>query len=145
MTADTAFQLANGLTPLAWMAMLLAPHSKWVQRMVLSGTFVALLAGAYALVILTHFNFDGADFTSLDGVMALLNDPWAMTAGWIHYLAFDLLAGILVTRKGLSLGIPRWLLAPCQLGCFLMGPVGIVLFITVAKARRIPWTSLSLV
>jgi len=144
MTADAVFQLANGVAPLAWMAMLIAPRSRFVQRTVLNGAFVAVLAAGYAAVLFTHFNFDGADFMSLEGVMSLLNDPWAMTAGWIHYLAFDLLAGTLVTRKGLALGFPRWALLPCQLGCFMLGPVGVVLFLLVGKVRGCTWQDLSL-
>lgn len=144
MTPETVFQLANGAAPLAWIAMLAAPNSSLTLRLVLSGAFVALLASAYALVVLTHFDVTGADFTSLEGVTALLSDPWAMTAGWVHYLAFDLLAGILVTRKGLAMGIPRLWLLPCQLGCFMLGPVGILLFIGVSKARGNRWQDIGL-
>ena len=144
MTPETVFQLANGAAPLAWLAMMAAPNSKLARQIVLSGAFVALLASAYALVVLTHFDLSGADFTSLEGVTALLNDPWAMTAGWIHYLAFDLLAGILVTRKGLDMGIPRLWLLPCQLGCFMLGPVGVLLFIGASKARGNRWQDIGL-
>jgi len=144
MTPESAFQIVNGAAPLAWIAMIAAPDSNVVRRVVLSGTFVAILASVYALIIATHFNFDGADFMSLEGVMALLNDPWAMTAGWIHYLAFDLLAGIVVTRKGLTMGIPRLWLLPCQLGCFMLGPVGILMFIGAAKVRGNRWQDIAL-
>ena len=74
----------------------------------------------------------------------MLNDPWAMTAGWVHYLAFDLLAGVLVTRKGMELKIPRLALFPCQLGCFMLGPVGVFLFVAIAKARGHAWKDLAL-
>ena len=114
------------------------------QRIVLSGAFVAILAAVYALIVATHFNFEGADFLSLKGVMALLNDPWAMTAGWVHYLAFDLLTGIIVTRKGMELQIPRLALLPCQLGCFMLGPVGVFLFVAFAKVRGHAWKDIAL-
>ena len=144
MTPETAFQIVNGAAPVAWIAMIAAPQSKLAQRIVLSGAFVAILAAVYALIIATHFNFEGADFLSLKGVMTLLNDPWAMTAGWVHYLAFDLLAGIIVTRKGMELEIPRLALLPCQLGCFMLGPVGVFLFVAIAKARGHGWKDLAL-
>lgn len=144
MTPETVFQLANGAAPLAWITMMAAPTSLLARRIVLSGAFVALLASVYAVVVLSHFDVTGADFTTLDGVTALLSDPWAMTAGWIHYLAFDLLAGILVTRKGLALGIPRLWLLPCQLGCFMLGPIGILLFIGASKARGCRWKDIGL-
>ena len=105
MTPEDVFQLANGTAPLAWLAMIAAPDNRWVKRTVLSGAWVAMLASMYLLVVATHFNFTAADFTTLEGVTALLSDPWAMTAGWIHYLAFDLLAGVILTKKGSALGI----------------------------------------
>jgi len=144
MTPESAFQIVNGAAPLAWIAMIAAPRSNVVRRVVLSGAFVAILASVYALIIANHFNFDGADFMSLEGVMALLNDPWAMTAGWVHYLAFDLLAGIIVTRKGMELEIPRLAMLPCQLGCFMLGPVGVFLFVIVAKGRGHAWKDIAL-
>jgi len=144
MTAETTFKLFNALAPMLWLALIAAPRSKWVRRVILSGGAVAFLAAGYFAVVATHFNFEGADFTSLHGVMALLNDPWAMTAGWIHYLAFDLLAGLVITQKGLHLGIPRLLLLPCQLATFMLGPIGIVLFVWIAKARKVTWPALAL-
>ncbi len=144
MTAESTFQLFNALAPMLWLALIAAPRSKWVRRVILSGGAVAFLAAGYFAVVATHFNFEGADFTSLHGVMALLNDPWAMTAGWIHYLAFDLLAGVVITQKGLDLSIHRLVMLPCQLATFMLGPVGVFLFVLVAKAHRKEWSELSL-
>ena len=144
MSPETAFQIANGLAPLAWIGLMAAPRSKVVQRAVLNGAFIAGLSVAYAAVVFTHFDLSGADFTSLEGVMVLLNDPWAMTAGWIHYLAFDLLAGVMVTRKALEMDMPFVMRVPCQLGCFMLGPVGVVLFIALAKARGARWNEIAL-
>ena len=59
MTPETAFQIVNGAAPVAWIAMIAAPQSKLAQRIVLSGAFVAILAAVYALIIATHFNFEG--------------------------------------------------------------------------------------
>ena len=144
MTPEDVFQLASGTAPLAWLAMIAAPDNRWVKRTVLSGAWVAMLASMYLLVVATHFNFTAADFTTLEGVTALLSDPWAMTAGWIHYLAFDLLAGVILTKKGSALGIARWQLLPCQLCTFMLGPVGIVLFAAIAKAKGIQWSALAI-
>ena len=144
MTPETIFQLANGLAPLAWVALIAAPQNRWVNRFILSGAFVAALASLYFLVVLSHLNFTSGDFMSLKGVMALLNDPWTMTAGWIHYLAFDLLAGIIITKKGASLGFTRWQLLPCQLCTFMLGPAGVVLFVALAKSKGVQWSALAI-
>lgn len=144
MTPESIFQVFNGLAPLFWMALILAPRSKWVHRYILSGAAVAFLAAGYMIVVLSHFNFEGADFMSLAGITALLRDPWAMTAGWIHYLAFDLLAGALITHKGMNLGIQRLWLIPCQLATFMLGPVGVVLFVLIARLQGKRWADLAL-
>jgi hypothetical protein len=144
MSPETVFQLANGAAPVAWLFMILAPRSRVVRSAILNGACVAVLAALYLLVVVAHFNMEGADFTSLAGVTALLSDPWAMTAGWIHYLAFDLLAGIIITKKGLGLGMHRVLLLPCQLATFMLGPVGIMLFVAVAISRGARWSDLAL-
>lgn len=144
MTPESIFQVFNGLAPLFWMALILAPRSKWVHRYILSGAAVAFLAAGYMIVVLSHFNFEGADFMSLAGITALLRDPWAMTAGWIHYLAFDLLAGALITHKGMNLGIQRLWLIPCQLATFMLGPVGVVLFVLIARLQGKRWSDLAL-
>jgi hypothetical protein len=144
MTPEQVFQWANALAPLAWLAMILAPQKRWVLNGVLSGAAVAVLASVYFLVVLTHFDFSAGDFTSLAGVTALLSDPWAMTAGWIHYLAFDLLAGIIITKKGRTMGFTKWQLLPCQICTFMLGPVGVVLFVTIAKIKGHPWTRLAI-
>ena len=144
MTPEAVFQIANGTAPIAWAAMIIAPRAKFVQHVILSGAFVLLLASAYALIILSHFEPARADFMSLEGVTAMLNDPWAMTAGWIHYLAFDMLAGIIITKKGLDMKMNRWALLPCQLGCFMLGPVGILLFAIATKATGRKWVQVAL-
>ena len=38
------------------------------------------------------------DFSSLAGVGALFRQPAALLAGWLHYLAFDLLVGVAIVR-----------------------------------------------
>ena len=130
MTPEDVFQLANGTAPLAWLAMIAAPDNRWVKRTVLSGAWVAMLASMYFLVVATHFNFTAADFTTLEGVTALLSDPWAMTAGWIHYLAFDLLAGVITVAPALALALTGAAALPGVLA--LAGTKPVLRFINVA-------------
>jgi hypothetical protein len=46
------------------------------------------------------------------------------SAGWVHYLAFDLFVGTWETRDAVARGISRWIVAPCLLLTFLFGPIG---------------------
>jgi len=73
-------------------------------------------------------SFDPASFSSLSQVKALFQDDAMLTAGWIHYLAFDLFIGSIIVQKGLALKIPRWQYTVCLPFTFMFGPIGLLLF-----------------
>jgi hypothetical protein len=52
-------------------------------------------------------------------------------AGWIHYLAFDLLVGIWEVRDSHERGVPHWLVIPCLFFTFMLGPIGFLLYCAV--------------
>ena len=60
----------------------------------------------------------------------------ALLAGWLHYLAFDLFTGSWEARDAVRLGISRWLAAPCLLLTFLLGPVGLGLYLLLRLGMR---------
>ncbi|MEO0902914.1 MAG: abscisic acid-deficient protein Aba4 family protein, partial [Bacteroidota bacterium] len=59
----------------------------------------------------------------------------AVMAGWVHYLAFDLLIGMWMINQNRTLGIHQLLMAPCLFATFMLGPVGFLLF-TILKAIK---------
>jgi hypothetical protein len=63
--------------------------------------------------------------------MQLFDNPVMVTAGWIHYLAFDLLAGIFIKRNGIKHNISHWLFVPCLLLTFMFGPMGLLVYLLV--------------
>ena len=93
MTADTIFQICNNVAPIGWLLLALAPRWKWTKLIVLSGLLPLLLGFVYLTLIITHFGESEGNFSSLQGVTQLFENPFALTAGWIHYLAFDMLIG----------------------------------------------------
>ena len=70
------------------------------------------------------------DFGSLDSVMELFTDEKAVLGGWIHYLAFDLLVGMWIVDKNQTLKISPFLIAPCLVFTFMLGPVGFTFFMS---------------
>jgi hypothetical protein len=52
----------------------------------------------------------------------------AALAGWVHYLAFDLLIGSWIAREADKLGLSRVIQAPILLATFMFGPLGYLLF-----------------
>ena len=71
------------------------------------------------------------DFGSLASVMALFTEENAVLAGWVHYLAFDLLIGMWMIKQNEKIGIHQILMAPCLFATFMLGPVGFLLFMSM--------------
>src|SRR3546814_19855102 len=66
------------------------------------------------------------DFTSLAGVMALFATKGGMLVGWVHYLAFDLFAGMWIARDDAQKGFSRLVQFPFLVLTLLAGPVGLL-------------------
>jgi hypothetical protein len=131
---DSVFSLCGALVLPCWLLLAFAPRWKYSQRL---ATFVAplLIAAAY-VVLLMHPQPVGAGFGSLAQVARLFVSPYALCAGWIHYLAFDLFTGAWEARDAARLGLPRWLVAPFLLLTFLFGPAGLALYLLLRLAMR---------
>jgi hypothetical protein len=140
----TAFSLGGKLAMLGWLGLIISlfvararPASQAAASMVIP----VLLAIAYGLLIRTGFSeADGGGFGSIGEVRALFASDSALTAGWLHYLAFDLFVGGWIVADGLKRGVPALLILPCLPLTFLFGPLGLLLFLAsrVAFARRQP-------
>lgn len=136
LTPDLLFSLANPVALLGWALLVLAPRWRLTQRLVLSGALPLVLAGCYALLIGSHYlgpHAQEGGFSTLADVAALFRNPWALLAGWVHYLCFDLCVGIWESRDARRRGVPHLLLVPCLLLTFLFGPVGLLLYALVRR------------
>jgi hypothetical protein len=132
MSAYSIFQLCSTIAMAGWI-LLIVVSPFWVNLdKFLIGVMITLLCIVYTWLILVHFHFgDAAKFGSLDGVMKLFSDPVLVTAGWVHYLAFDLMTGIWIKSNSLKLGLSHWLVIPCLLLTFMLGPIGLLLYLLI--------------
>jgi hypothetical protein len=78
-----------------------------------------------------HFGEPGGGFGSLSQVSQLFQNPYKLLAGWIHYLAFDLFVGSWEVRDAQRLGIHHLLVVPCLALTFLLGPIGLLLYLAL--------------
>ena len=141
LTPDFLFSLANPAALLGWALLVLAPRWRGTRAVVLSGALPLLLAATYAVLIAAHYvGLHGGEggFGSLDEVAALFRDRWALLAGWVHYLCFDMWTGAWETRDAQLRGVPHWLLVPCLLLTFMFGPVGLLLYFGVRQRYPAP-------
>jgi len=130
MTADLVFSLANSAALVGWLVLAAGVILK-------RDFFITTLAGRvwppgfaalYTILILFFFGSAPGGFDSLVHVQQLFTSPWAATAGWIHYLAFDLFIGSWISAQVIARDLPRLALIIILPLTFLFGPIGLLLF-----------------
>jgi len=128
MNLDLLFQLANLIVLPGWILLIVLPRWKWTISLV-RGLVIILLSVLYVYLIAGALKPDEfTNFSSLEGLMTLFKSPRAVFAGWVHYLAFDMLAGSLILQDSQKRGISHWLVIPCMLFSFMLGPAGWLLY-----------------
>ena len=135
MTNDMIFQIATSAALMGWLVLAFAwLVPDWAERV--AGAVVPLLLSvAYAGLIVAFWSRAPGGFGTLDEVMALFTSPEIALAGWIHYLAFDLLVGAWEVRTARREAIPFLLVLPCLALTFLFGPAGFLAFAALRLAR----------
>lgn len=129
MNADQLFATANLVALFAWIPLIALPQNTtirlWVFRIPLVGlalTYVGLFGQFFE-----PSSFEA--FSTLDGLQSLFSSKEAVLLGWVHYLAFDLLAGLYIAQNGEKHKINPWLVRLCLPLTFLAGPVGLLAYI----------------
>jgi len=118
ITPALAFTICSNLVMPQWLLMIVAPYWKWTHKLVDSKIIPLILSVFYIVV------------------MQLFTVETLVLAGWIHYLAFDLLVGSWVLKKSQELEIHHAWIVPCLLLCLMAGPVGFLLFWIIRKIYR---------
>jgi hypothetical protein len=127
VSAETAFSIVNATALVAWIALILLPGRRSVSQLAVTSV-AALFAAAYIAIIAPRSLTSPGGFSSLAAVATLFANPWLLLAGWIHYLAFDLLIGSWEVRDARDRGIPHLAVVPCLLLTFMFGPAGWLLY-----------------
>lgn len=131
MTPDQIFSIANFAAMCCWLLLAALPGRRWVSQLIAGAAVPAVFAAMYILLIAARFFSAEGGFASLRDVALLFADPWLLLAGWIHYLAFDLLVGSWEARDARERGVPHLFLVPCLILTFLFGPAGWLLYLGV--------------
>ncbi len=133
MNSEQQFQIFNSAILIPWLLMAVAPRWRVTQSVIGNFTFPLIYAVAYTIYIALFFSKSTSppDFMTLAGIKQLFAAEAAVLVGWIHYLAFDLFVGSWVFLEAQRKGINHLLILPCLLFCFVLGPVGLVLFFLI--------------
>jgi hypothetical protein len=135
MTPAALFNFGNTFALIGWILLLILPNWKYTQTIVLNGV-ILVLGIIYSFLILSSMSeFDVDSFSTLANVKALFQDDGAVAAGWMHYLAFDLLVGAYIVNKSKEIGLSRIVYSLILPFTFMFGPIGYVLFV-IAKTIK---------
>lgn len=130
MSANVAFSVVSAVAIAGWLALAACPLA---PRMLLPAGGIAIPLALCALYAVTVAVAPGG-FGSLAEVMALFTAPGAVLAGWLHYLAFDLLIGGWQVRDARRRGVPHLAVIPCVFLTLLLGPVGLLAYLGLRAA-----------
>ena len=136
MSPDSVFQTCSTIAMVGWIVLLvISPFWSSFDKFLI-GIIITLFAIVYAWLIFQVFTpGDFEKFGSLNGVMDLFTNKTAVTAGWVHYLAFDLLTGIWIKKDAQKYNIHHLILIPCLLLTFMLGPIGLLLYLLVRSIK----------
>lgn len=136
MTPSDVFSVANGLAFSMWLLMIVLPHWKVTIKLIDLKIVPVLLSVIYLIYLINSIMTGPAmDFGSLQAVMELFNAESAVLAGWLHYLAFDMLVGMWMLDQNKSLQIHNAIMIPVLIATFMMGPIGFLLFTGIRLSK----------
>ncbi|RNC86252.1 MAG: DUF4281 domain-containing protein [Winogradskyella sp.] len=136
MTTAEVFSIANLMAMLMWILMIVLPKWKGTRFLIDFKVIPLLLSLSYIVYMLSYIQAGGGlDFGNLSSVMDVFTKENAVMAGWVHYLAFDLLIGMWMLNQNQKLGIHQLIMVPCLIGTFMLGPVGFLLFMTIRAIK----------
>ena len=142
MEFERLFSAANMLVLPGWLLLIVLPRWRYTAGFITSVLLPGVLGIAYAILIARALSSGVADlsgFGSLASVRAMFGDDGVMLAAWIHYLAFDLFVGSWEVRDARKVGVPHLLVVPCLFFTFMLGPVGLLMYLVLRLVARGRW------
>ena len=135
MNLEIVFSAASALATIGWLLLALVPRRfQWPVR---AARLVALvLALAYVALLAAFLSRTEGGFGSLAQVAELFTEPGALLAGWVHYLAFDLLVGTWEREEAVRIGLGPLLLVPSLFLTFMFGPAGWLAFLGLRRFHQ---------
>ena len=136
MNFDLIFSLVNLSVMPAWALLVFGPNWSVTHKLVHSMLYPLILGAVYAglfLLSMMGLGAEGGSFTTIEGVRNLFSTDVGIVIGWSHYLVFDLFVGAWLARDGKRRGVSHLLLIPCLFFSFMLGPIGLLLYVILRK------------
>jgi hypothetical protein len=132
---DIVFVACNVAVAPVWLLMVFAPGWSATEKLARSLVVPLGIALGYLVVVLSTVGSAKGHFFSLEGIELLFSDRRALLAGWIHYLAFDLVVGSWIYRDARGHGLAHRWLVPCLVFTLMYGPIGLLGYAIVRRVK----------
>jgi hypothetical protein len=131
---SSTFTFQSRLVMVAWLMLVFFPFWPYMPTVVMS--IVLFISAVYAYLILFGRHLDDErtrqpnfkDFASLSGVVKMFTNRRVALAGWLHYLAFDLLIGFFIVLDSQQHDISHIMILPILFLALMVGPAGLVAY-----------------
>ena len=134
MTFESLFSIAGMAATAGWLILVILP--RWRYTQIICAVAIPLaIAVLYLGLILKFFGRGPGGFGSLHDVGLLVEQPGPRLAGWVHYLAFDLFIGSWEVRDSQKHGVSHWLVIPCLIATFMLGPIGLLSYFIIRSIK----------
>ena len=137
----------------AWLLLIIIPRWNYTQSLTLVPPIIHSTLYASIIIPLVinggggagagaggdgHEHEPAMDFTTLEGVVKMFQDPSVVFVGWVHYLVFDLLVGRAISIDALERGSTNLfyycVVVPCLVLTFMLGPTGFLVYSIIRTA-----------
>ncbi|MFT7186094.1 MAG: hypothetical protein ACI84K_001484 [Pseudohongiellaceae bacterium] len=132
-TLSSVFTFQNRFVMIGWLALVCLPFWAYMPMVVMA--IVLVISAVYAYLILFGRRFDDRDrrphykdFASLSGVVKMFTNRRVSLAGWLHFLAFDLLVGLFIVLDSQHHDISHFMILPILFLTLMIGPAGLITY-----------------
>ena len=134
MELESLFSLAGLVAAAGWLILVFLPRWRFTQ--IICAVVIPLAIALLYLGLIARFLGRGpGGFGSLAEVGLLFSQPGPLLAGWVHYLAFDLFIGSWEVRDSQKHGVSHWLVIPCLIATFMLGPLGLLTYFIIRSIK----------
>jgi Domain of unknown function (DUF4281) len=133
MSYSNIFFYSHFLVLPFWLLMIVAPNWSWTRRIITSPLIALPAALLYLVLVIPQLLpvLQAILTFSVEAVGPLLGTPAVATLAWVHFLAIDLLTGRWVYLDSRERGVNDWLMGVVIFWVFMLGPVGVLLYLAV--------------
>lgn len=142
---ELLFHLLNLSVLPVWALMIFRPGWSGTRRLLRSPLVLVPWALFYSVLVIPHLPdvWPALLRPTLPDIARILGRPEAALVAWAHFLAFDLFVGRWICLDSAEQGLSPWATGPILALTLLLGPLGLLAYLTVRSWwRRRPERSL---